>query len=195
MCILCGPEPGIAIVDHTITHPFKLKPGSDYECLECDQHIAVHPDKMKFLKQRETENIEDYGHQVRMIFPTERDFDADPDVRPFWYSVGRSIFGRPELFVTGGLAPEVGQYIINAVAQRDIDNPIAAGDLLDEILEGFQIKVVEVDPEAAEMNGALNISPEVTAFQLLWPDTNGIFPDSPDYDHAGMPQRMYPKES
>lgn len=197
MCILCGPEPGVSIVDHTIDHPFALKPDSDFECQTCDQHVSVHPDKMQFLKLRETENIEDHGHQVRYIFPTQENVDQDPDARPFWYSVGRSVYGRPELFVSGGLPAELGSYIINTVAERDVDSPIAAGDLLDEVLgDGFQIKVVDVDPEAAEMFAALNVSgPEIAAYQLLWPDPNGVYPDDPEYDYSKMPQPMYPKGS
>ena len=103
------------------------------------------------------------------------------------------MFERPELLVTGGLDPQVGQYIINEAARRDLETPLEAGQMLEGVIN-FPLKVIACAPEAAQMFGATKFG-AIAALQLLWPDVEGNYPDEPDYNHKQMPQPMHPKES
>lgn len=188
MCDLCGPSD--AATDHSIDHAFALDPDSVDKMCRCGEHLSKHPDKLEWLRKHETEIILKEGHQVRYIFPGR---DSDPSDRPFAYSVGRTLFDRPELFVVGGLDYPIAAHIINEAAERDYAEPLMHGQYLEGVVN-FPLKVIECDPEAADMSGALRIAAgkPFEAFQLLWPDPAGVYPDEPGYT-TGLPQPMYPK--
>lgn len=191
MCVLCGNTPSDQVIDHTITHPFALKEGSDYECETCDQHLSRHPDKMEYLKKREMETIIEYGHQVRYVFP-----GPDDDSTAFAYSMGRSVKDRPEILVTGQLPHKVMHYIVNRVADLDDERELSAGMELaaGEVLEGYPVRLVQVsDLEEAEMFGVTSNfgTDDTSALQVVWPDLEGRFPDEegftfeqPIFDHS-----------
>jgi hypothetical protein len=176
MCVLCGPDRAEAVVDHSIDHPFKLKPETDYECAECGQHVSVHPDKLDFLAKQSMESIIEHGHQVRVIFASEE----RPD---FAYSIGRTLKERPELFVIGPMDPNMLGYIVNRVAELDDESPLSAGMELDTVLDGFKVRLSPVrDLEEAQMFGVTTHFSDATALQILWPDIEGNFPGEPGYD-------------
>jgi len=176
MCDVCGPDP-TRVVDHEIGHPFELKPGSDNDCNICDEHLSIHPDKMLYLAKRERDRILEFGHEVRAVFPDEEGGTL------FAYSVGRAFFDRPEFFVTGGLAPQTMQYMINRLADIDGETPVEAGDELNEVLEGLPVRLREIqDLEAAEMYGVTQKFPDARALQILWPDREGNLPGDANFD-------------
>ena len=184
MCVLCGPGRAEAVVDHSIDHPFELKPDTDNECVECGEHISVHPDKLDFLAKQTMETIAKSGHQVRLIFGS----DEQPS---FAYSIGRTVKDRPELFVIGQLDPNTLGYIVNRVAELDDETPLSAGMDLDQVLEGFKVRLVEVrDLEAAQMFGVTTHFSDATALQVLWPDMEGNFPGEPGY-HTEYEQPVF----
>lgn len=186
MCAVCGPDRAQLVVDHSITHPFTLKPGTDLECSTCDRHVSVHPDKMEYLRKRMLEQIVDRGHQVRMIV-------GDAQAPSFAYSVGRCVYDRPEILVTGPLAPGIQHYIVNRVAELDTaHHALRAGDELEEVLEGYRVRLVAVrDLDEAQMFGVTqNFGSDPKALQVLWPDPAGHFPGEPGFD-ASCNQPVY----
>lgn len=188
MCILCGGDPSDQATDHTITHPFDSNPDERFECLTCERHISEHPDKIEVLAKMEMETIIEHGHEVRVIFPDE------PGPGMFAYSVGRSVKDRPELLVTGNLPPEVLGHIINRVAEIDDETPLVAGVDLDEVLDGFRVRLVEVrDMDEAEMFGVTTHfgTEETSALQILWPDADGRFPGEEGFGYTPEQQPVY----
>ena len=177
MCVLCGPDGAQSGVDHSIDHPFELKPEPDFKCSTCGEHVSVHPDKMEFLKKHEMDGIIRRGHVVRFIMD-------DP---AFAYSIGRTVKDRPELLVTGSLHPDTLQYIINRVAELDDATPLSAGMDLDEVLEGYKVRLVRVgDLEEAQMFGVSRQfgTDDTSALQILWPDSEGRFPGEEGYEYG-----------
>lgn len=188
MCFNCGPDASDTVIDHSITHPFELTPNTDYECQTCGQHVSAHPDKMDFLAKHTMETIIQKGHQVMVIFGN------DPVAEPgFFYTVGRTVKDRPELLLTGSLPAEVGSYILNRVADLDDESPISAGQELDEVLDGYPVRVVQVRDlkEAAMYRVVDNFgTDDTTALQILWPDAEGRFPGEQGYIY-GDAQPVY----
>lgn len=178
MCDMCGGDPGAQVIDHSIDHPFELEPDTDLDCKTCGQHISRHPDKMDYLAKREMEMIIKHGHEVRYIFDHE---GQDP---AFSYSIGRSVRDRPELLITGSLPPVMHQYIVNRVAELDDATPFSGGEELEEVLDGYPVRLVKVrDLEEAEMYGVTNNfgTDDTWALQILWPDEEGRFPGDPQF--------------
>lgn len=178
MCVMCGPGPGEAVIDHTIDHPFELKSKTDYDCATCGEHVSIHPDKIEWLRKHEENMILDRGFMVRSIFPNQGD-----EGTTFAYSVGRSLFDKPEFFITG-LGSSTMQYIINRVADLESERgPFNDGDDIDEVLEGLPVRIRTVNSlEAADMGGVTSRFPSAQALQILWPDPAGKFPGDMDFD-------------
>jgi len=175
MCAMCGPDRAQLVIDHNINHPFELKVGSDMECLGCGRHVAVHPDKMEFLKKHEMETIIRFGHQVRVV----------SGEHPFAYSIGRTVRDRPEILVTGPLPPDMMGWMVNEVAKLDDDHPLSAGMEVSEILVGHPVRLVQVrDLDEAQMFGVTNNfgADDTSALQILWPDMQGRFPGDEGFD-------------
>jgi hypothetical protein len=171
MCVQCGGSPSDQAIDHSITHP--MAASDDWQvCNECGQHVSRHPDKMDYLAKRQMENIIEYGHAVQLIFPVDQD-----EGNPFAYSVGRCVKDRPELLVTGWLSMETLGYIVNRVAEIDDERGVQAGDVLEGVLEGYSVRIVEVkDLTLASMYDVVNHFGDVPALQIVWPDMEGRFP-------------------
>lgn len=135
------------------------------------------------------EKILEYGHTVIGVFPTQ---DA-PGV-PFAYTVGRTLKQRPELLITGALPMQTMQGILNGAAEVDDDAPLEADTLRKDILgNDLLVKVVTVDPRAAEMFAAFREFGEenVTALQIIWPDKNGRFPFEGGYSLPPEAQTVF----
>lgn len=129
------------------------------------------------IRAKMTHDILEHGHQVIAV-P-----DADP---PFAYSVGRSIFGKPEFVVTGPINPRVAQFMINEAAKIADTKEIGNGYVFEpeELISGYPVRVVEVDPEKNEVYQAKYINGDEwpRVLQLVWPDMDGNFPDEEGYN-------------
>ena len=132
--------------------------------------------------------IKRHGHQVVGVF------DPDGEGVPFAYTVGRSLLGRPELFITGGMPLHVLGRLLNDAAAMDDEAPIEAGERRDGLLAGYPAWFVEADPRAAEMNVALRLVPSARALQVVWPDVDGRFPGDPGYGLTAEHQPLHPPE-
>lgn len=132
-----------------------------------------------------------HGHQVMFIFPTAESTGAQ-----FWYSVGRAMIGKPDLLVTGLLPQEVGQHIINEACRMIDEEGIVLGEgyefAPDTLISNYPMRVVEADPVESEMTMARMVGGDITAYQLLWPDNEGKYPDEQGYDEK-FTQPIYAK--
>ncbi|KQY61820.1 DUF4262 domain-containing protein [Nocardioides sp. Root140] len=123
-------------------------------------------------------NIRDHGHQVQVVFGGV----------PFAYSIGRILKGRPEIFVTGPVEPQLLGMLVNAAAAYDDDcelpfSPVAVTLPAGSLLAQAPARVVAVDPHAAEMFAAINFAGfTVPALQIILPDPNMKFPGEPGAD-------------
>jgi hypothetical protein len=117
--------------------------------------------------------------------------DAEP---PYMYTVGRHLKGQPELLITGLDAPRMAA-ILNAASPREL----TPGTRVDGLIEArpgsgvrYQMGVLEIDPDAAEMFVARHMmGPDMTALQLTWPDLFNRLPDEDGYA-SEWPQPVYP---
>lgn len=153
------------------------------------------PERAEELRQRTKERIMEHGHEVRYIYGG----DGPTDV-PFFYSVGRSVFERPEILITGGLEVRQGQMILNRIANLDRQGEI---DLVEFANHGQPVRVdpflcdfkfIWCDPAAAEMTGAQVMANDeyVASVQLIWPDAAGRWPDEEGYEYGPDAQPLYP---
>lgn len=195
MCKNCGPDPAEQVIDHSIDHPFTplaqaIENGAPDICTVCLGHISAHPDKYHYLMQVQAQRIAKYGHEVRVVFPN----DGDSKQR-FAYTIGRTAYDQPELLITGPLAPEHFGQVLNAVGEiSDLrSGQILDAENIDHSLGPWPAKLVEVtDLEAAEMFGVTSLFPTTArALQVLWPDTQGRFPDEEGYDLSADTQPIY----
>lgn len=138
--------------------------------------------------------IESYGHQIISVFPNE---DDPPTTVPFSYTVGRILKGRPELVITGPIAPNVAGAILNDTCAADDDEPLEPGQDRERLLVGYPLHVVEADPVAAEMFQAIRFAElsgtddSVRALQLVWPDPQKRFPWDEGYEYPPFVQPVH----
>ncbi len=132
--------------------------------------------------QRMVDKITKYGHMVQSVFPAEGD-----DGVPFSYTVGRTIQRAPELLITGPLPMQVQAALLNDAAAIE---DLAAGQERDDLIQGGVMRVVSVDARASEMFQAIYLfePTPIRALQLVWPDTQGRFPNDEGYDQERFPQ-------
>lgn len=155
----------------------------------CGKHVSEHPDKYDFFESDRFRTILEYGHQVMYIFPT----DEEPG-HVFGYTVGRSLWGKPEILMTGPLPMEVMHRLINDAADLQDEGKLEPGTTNDELIQGFGAKIIAVtDPAEAQMFQALYEFPDqkVTAVQILWPDPHGRFPGEPGCEYGPDVQPMF----
>lgn len=107
------------------------------------------------------EAILDFGYRVH--------YCADPSLiygdLPVAYTVGRTLWERPELLIVGPFSgEEMGRMLAEAVAEDD-RNPIQVGLTLE--LDSRPLQAIEADSSA--FIGAMAVFGRVRGLQLLWP--------------------------
>lgn len=128
--------------------------------------------------------IEEYGWAVQGVFPTT-EFDVW-----FAYTVGLTSRGLPELLISGIPGEQV-QPLLNRAAEMHCEKPFSIGDEVTGIaIDGVLMRVI--DAPLAEIGMAVEMYPTMRpdAIQLVWPDTDGVYP-GPNYDHKRFPQPLY----
>lgn len=117
-----------------------------------------------------------WQHQVMGVF------DPDGEDPPFCYTVGRSLLGRPELYVSG-LHPGLGTHLLNQLTLVDDEVPLEHGTLVDQIVGDYPVLVLRCDPKLAQMYQAVPLAPDgFDALQMVYPAVSGAFPPDPEYD-------------
>jgi hypothetical protein len=123
-------------------------------------------------------DIEHYGLHVMRIA-------GDEEWPAFTYSVGLyRTFGLPEVIILG-LRQDLAHSILNELATRARRGErYRVGDMLDGLLEGFQVTFRRVSPEhvVAHFGWALWYydGQPFPVLQLVFPTTAGIWPWDPD---------------
>lgn len=144
------------------------------------------PERMAEIEAHQRETILNEGHQVMGIFG-----DPTTGAPAFFYTAGRALFGKPELLMVGNLNPKVGQFVLNE-ACRLIDEGEIVLDKhgtvevpADTLLANFPCRIAPCDPVASSMTAAVRlVNGNLEAYQVIWPDFNGRFPDDPMYDQT-----------
>lgn len=136
--------------------------------------------------------IEEHGWMVQGVLA-----DA-PGVMPFAYTVGLSRLDLPDLYVFG-MPAGMAQDILNGTARLMVEGQrFTSGDVVDlDYSVQFKIRG-PVSLEQAQAKLARNVAPPdrpATLWQILWPDTEGRFPDEDDYDVGRYPQQVIDEES
>lgn len=159
-----------------------------------DPRFASKPgtkERMAELDARTHELILEHGHQITGVMP-------DDERAGFFYTVGRSVFDRPELLLTGNLPPRQGMNILNSIAFMENDGKIVIADLADGKpvrLEGFgcDLRFVRVNAYDCEMFGATNLAADldIEAYQVIWPDAAGRWPEDSDYAYGPEAQPVH----
>lgn len=134
--------------------------------------------------------IDRLGWIVQGVFP-----DPEEGLTTFSYTSGLSMFDdHPELVVTG-IHPQTSCTLLNSLGELVREGRrLVAGDQVEQILANYPVRLVEADPEREDypMSMARRFYPECTALQMLWPDKQGAFPDSPDYTLSAASQPLLP---
>lgn len=123
------------------------------------------------------------GHQVMAIYGDE--------APGFFYTVGRYMIGKPELLLTGSLAPPAGMEILNAIAELEDTGQVDLTALATDApvrLPGFdsELRLIPCDPIAADMTVAVSMGgTNLPAIQVIWPGPHGDWPDSGRGWHYG----------
>jgi hypothetical protein len=142
---------------------------------------------MSDFDQRTLENIARFGCSVLHI-------PEEDDLPPFSFSVGiTKSAAAPELIVIG-LRQELAQILINDYHQRvQAGEVFRAGERYTGFLEGFEVALERVAESFYEEYLGYNLGfyagPNFEVLQLIYPNTEGIWPWQPEAD-AGFRARQ-----
>lgn len=94
------------------------------------------------------------------------------------YTIGMFMFDHPEFIMTG-LPAGLGQTLLNDLGGRVRDGAtFHDGQIISDLIANFDVKLVEVDANQGDwFNVALSLVPELRAFQVVWPDKDGVLPE------------------
>lgn len=124
------------------------------------------------IRARVQDLILDQGYAIHYVNPVNG--------RPYGYTIGRTLHGRPELLISG-LPAESMRHAIEAAIAADNAEPIEMGRPVTGVFGPMLAFPITIDPWRAEMHLAIASFGIITALQLLWPDDAGHFPGDPDY--------------
>lgn len=133
------------------------------------------------------ELIHEYGWAVQGVGAG----DGEPT---FSYTVGLHGKGAPE-FILFGLPFEIAQPILNDLAKRAANGTrFEHGQVLDDVLRGYPAMLLEVGDTTEHLTVAnriaeptLPIGGQIKAWQVAYPDRDGLWPWEHGSRVAGMP--------
>jgi hypothetical protein len=124
---------------------------------------------------------------------------GDQNANAFFYSIGMTSMGLPELIISGNANPVIQHAMIEMVAEMYRAKGVSLG-IHDDLLaskdgRNLRMALVEVDcsnqtvrdeyiAQAISYYEAKNHSGPIRLVQLVWPDKQGRLPDEPGYDMA-----------
>lgn len=137
-------------------------------------------EQIKQYHAKVDENIQKYGYHSTFVFA-----DKTPS---FCYSTGIfKSFGIPEIFISS-----LPQNLSNTLIQSYVDKfkdatPVPLNTRLDDLTDRFPVYLIEV-PEDKSTDYVLSSirfykSNPYKYVQLVYPDTNGHFPNDAGYDY------------
>lgn len=155
----------------------------------CDICRAVQngmdPDEARVAyEQNLMDTIVMYGYAITGVD------DAEP---PYFYTVGRTLQGLPELMISG-LDPLRSVAILNTAAEQGLDMS-AAGTRVPDLIQpdDYVAGAIACDVDRAELLVAKHMfEPDrtVTALQIVWPDRDNRLPTDDGFT-SEFPQPIY----
>jgi len=101
--------------------------------------------------------------------------------RPFAYTVGRTLYQKPELLVSGPFPAEHRHRILTKAVRMDEEGGVLVNQPILGVRENeVPLFAIKVAPWRPPMSSALAMFGQIEALQLLWPDDNGRFPGDPE---------------
>lgn len=157
------------------------------------------PEQQKEYAAKIDALVAEHGIAVQFVF-------GEGGEVPFTYSVGRAEKGKSELLVNS-LPFDAAKYLVNEM-NRILDErgtEPAHGEIIDlgHIKVRFDLapgaENTHVFQAKARLARALNLpdnkpTPPFETYQIVWPDTEGNFPDDAGYAADKFPQPLYSKQ-
>lgn len=118
---------------------------------------------------------------------------------PFAYSVGHAERNLPELVMTTIIRDRATIIVNEVAAALDAQGwADAAGRGI--LLRNLAVRIVDTgcfgrQARVANYRASQKGVGAITFLQILWPDTAGLFPDHPGYDHLRNPQPLLREET
>lgn len=116
--------------------------------------------------------ILDHGYTVQWADKREASFGNLPRA----HTVGRTLFGRPEILIIGPFTLEQARHMLDELVHYDQTTPLSAGDILDDVA-GRRWRMDDAHPSA--LIGAMATFGTVNALQAVWARPDGTFPGEP----------------
>jgi hypothetical protein len=119
-------------------------------------------------------------------------FDPMKPTPPFVYSIGMTAKNMPEVLMIGGFHPHIAERILaDVLAHWQVHGPTTEGLMpnmirfKDASLHPLKMRLIEnalpVVDEYVIQAQQFYTRDDIRVVQVLWPDTNGVFPDEPGY--------------
>ncbi len=145
-----------------------------------------------YLKKLDT-IIKRSGHAVQLT--------AQGDGLPFMYTIGRAEKGLDEFIMFGALPPDTMRSIINGICNEfdQAGHTAEHGEIFSNEGQRFRIDLA-AGADQTHMNFArarlesVGKSASFDPFQIIWPDTQGRFPDDEGYETKFV-QPLYMREN
>lgn len=146
------------------------------------------------LMEKVDEGIERVGWFAIGVSPTVDDVDPGP---LFMYSIGFYNYSKHPEFIIVGLHPDQAHPMLHGLFERvRRGERFEDGQLDDGVLEGYNVRFKALPPAGRPLNVARNYFEldELPALQVLWPDSNGVFPDEDGFEERFAGQQELKKE-
>jgi hypothetical protein len=150
---------------------------------------SMEPTSVNAVIQDVLDKIERYGWTGMAIF------DPEGANLPWFYTVGLTALGHPEL-VIHGLPHDVAHVIASGMVDQIIreDKRFEPNRYYDDVLENYKVAIVTVD-DIGEQGYPLSLvkqvyGPNTPAVQVVWPDIEGRFQWAIPRDRD-LPQRLF----
>ncbi len=170
---------------------------NDCQCIACS--VADPDERRKVVREKIDQMVEQQGFAIMTAA-------HDPEYGTFSYTIGLAKRWWPELVLTS-LGPQSARMILKEtvrrltaidtiptagmVVEKAVNTPLRLGPIADKYLSGHLI--LANDRAMRKGYGSLENTangPSLPALQVIWPDTAGLYPDNPLYDHERLPQPL-----
>lgn len=141
----------------------------------------------KFLAEAEAK-IAEYGVIIIGVI----------DGQQFYYTVGLTAIGEPELMLMGNIPHEYARATLNDLASRVVDDGVRfkPGDVPPDVLDGYDVMLcgpvpaLMLDKYPPGLAGRIYGVDAVRAYQVVYQDKNHLYPWQEGYDMPGQPYLM-----
>lgn len=146
-------------------------------------------------------NIEKYGVHFQYVFPSE----DQPDLIPFFYTVGLTDLDLPEIIFSGGISPSHACQIMTMVIDEWKERGFLPGVHCNYIADGqgngmpMQVRELEVSSDLIQNYVCMAAAhyalagKKIRVAQLIWCDDKGRLPVEPDFSMRHL-QTVFPEK-